>query len=215
VSQESVEDYLGAIYRLWEGADVPVPLARLQEYFGFSPISIHEMVRKLAERALVIYQPYRGVMLTEAGRAMAEALVRRHRLWERFLTDLLGVPWDEAHEIAGALEHAAPQLVTERLAQLLGEPDRCPHGAPIPPQTATTRGVRLSESPLGTPLLVSCISPELPDLLRRLQAIGITPGVNLQLIGRAEGTLTVAREGVPLTLEGALAQVVWVTAEFI
>lgn len=213
MNHETVEDYLGAIYRLWEGTEMPVPLARLQEYFGFSPISIHEMVQKLAERALVIYQPYRGVTLTAAGQALAEALLRRHRLWERFLTDWLAVPWDEVHEIAGALEHAAPQRVTERLAQLLGEPERCPHGAPIPPCTEELHSVRLSELPPAAMATVVQINPESPDLLRRLGAVGITPGVALQLLEYAGGLLTVVREGVPLTLETALAQVIWVAPE--
>ena len=132
MGQEHVEEYLGAIYRLREGADIPLPLARLQEHFNFSLISIHEMVQKLESQELVSYTPYRGVILAESGEKIAAALVRRHRIWERFLTDLLEMPQESVHAVAGQLEHAAPELVTERLAELLGQPDRCPHGSVIP-----------------------------------------------------------------------------------
>lgn len=132
MGQEHVEDYLGVIYRLREGADTPLPLARMQEYFNYSLISIHEMVQKLENQALVSYTPYRGVILTELGEKIATALVRRHRIWERFLNDLLKIPEDVVHTVAGQLEHAAPELVTERLAELLGQPDACPHGSEIP-----------------------------------------------------------------------------------
>ena len=132
MGQEHVEDYLGVIYRLREGAGTPPPLARMQEYFNYSLISIHEMVQKLESQALVSYTPYHGVVLTDSGEKIATALVRRHRIWERFLTDILKVSEDVVHTVAGQLEHAAPELVTERLAELLGQPDACPHGAVIP-----------------------------------------------------------------------------------
>jgi DtxR family Mn-dependent transcriptional regulator len=135
MGQEHIEEYLGVIYRLREGADTPLPLARMQEYFNYSLISIHEMVQKLENQALVSYTPYRGVILTEAGEKIATALVRRHRIWERFLNDLLKIPEDVVHIVAGQLEHAAPELVTERLADLLGQPDACPHGSVIPSAT--------------------------------------------------------------------------------
>ncbi len=128
------EEYLGAIFRLRHDTDTALPLSQLQLYFGYSPISIHEMVQKLTTQGLVTYQPYRGVTLTPDGERIGMDLVRRHRLWERFLTDLLDFPADSVHEIAGQLEHAAPQEVTERLARLLGNPENCPHGDPIPPR---------------------------------------------------------------------------------
>ena len=132
----------------------PVPLSVLGEYFGFSPVSIHEMVQKLSQRGWIVYHPYRGVTLTESGEEVALALLRRHRLWERFLTDMLHVPWDEAHEMAGNLEHAAPESVTERLAELLGDPDSCPHGEPIPPSERhdhrSAVWMRLPEGTVGT-----------------------------------------------------------------
>jgi DtxR family transcriptional regulator, Mn-dependent transcriptional regulator len=132
MGQEHIEDYLGVIYRLRAGADTPLPLARVQEFFNYSLISIHEMVQKLESQDLVSYTPYHGVVLTAAGEKIATALVRRHRIWERFLNDLLKIPEDIVHSVAGQLEHAAPELVTERLAELLGQPEACPHGSAIP-----------------------------------------------------------------------------------
>jgi len=133
---EHAEEYLGAIYRLRASASTPLPLPRLQEYLNYTLISVHEMVRKLESQALASYEPYHGVRLTDAGEQIAASLVRRHRIWERFLADKLAIPTADTHAIAGQLEHAAPDLVTERLAALLGEPEFCPHGSTIPPKSA-------------------------------------------------------------------------------
>ena len=130
--QKHAEEYLGAIFRLRKGCEDPLPLTFLQTYFGFSPISIHEMVQKLEEKGYLVYIPYRGVLLSRAGEQVAAALVRRHRIWERFLTDMLAIPAENVHQVANQLEHAAPELVTERLSLLLGQPDACPHGSLIP-----------------------------------------------------------------------------------
>lgn len=127
-----VEEYLGVIFRLSENTAAPLPLPRLKKYLNISPISIHEMIQRLEKQSLVDYVPYRGVTLTDEGRRIASALIRRHRIWERFLSDQLKMPLDSVHEIAGQLEHAAPEAVTERLAEYLGDPQLCPHGSPIP-----------------------------------------------------------------------------------
>jgi len=105
---EHAEEYLGAIYRLRESAGTPLPLPRLQEYLNYTLISVHEMVRKLESQALASYEPYHGVLLTGEGEQIAASLVRRHRIWERFLADKLDIPTEDTHAIAGQLEHAAP-----------------------------------------------------------------------------------------------------------
>jgi DtxR family transcriptional regulator, Mn-dependent transcriptional regulator len=193
MSQDHIEEYLGAIYRLRQSADEALPLTRLQEYFGFSPISIHEMVQKLDASEMVVYVPYRGVQLSPKGEAVAAALVRRHRIWERFLSDQLALPWDEIHEIAHRLEHAAPELVTERLADLMGEPESCPHGGRIP---AADSSETSPESPVTNPELsipltlsipgkfyrVTSISPEVPEYLKTFQQWDVKPGLVIQLI---------------------------------
>ena len=184
MEKSHIEEYVGAIYRLREETDSPLPLAKLHEYFGYSPISVHEMVQKLEVGGLVIYQRYRGVTLTEQGEAMAQALVRRHRIWERFLTDILAIPWDDAHDIAGQLEHAATELVTERLDGYLGHPETCPHGATIPPIGAPVKitnlpGVEQRLDWVRQPgqYRVRRISPEKHRFLHPLHESGIKPGV--------------------------------------
>jgi len=216
---EHMEEYLGAIYRLRESASAPLPLPRLQAYLNYTLISVHEMVRKLEGQALASYVPYRGVVLTGKGEQIATSLVRRHRIWERFLADKLAIPWEATHAIAGQLEHAAPDLVTERLAGLMGEPDLCPHGSAIPPKmseaavgqpsTAETAARRLSDLEVGDQAQVTAISPEVSEYLCQLQAWGITPGTPVKISGREEGLVSMLVNGTPITIQADLAQTIW------
>ncbi len=207
---ERVEEYLGAIYRLRATSESPVPLSSLGEHFGFSPVSIHEMVQKLSQRGWIHYHPYRGVTLTEQGEAVAIALLRRHRLWERFLTDMLQIPWAEAHDIAGALEHAAPESVTERLSALLGDPVSCPHGVPIPPSKRAYVDTCLRYVPVGARGRVTRIAPESGDILRNVQAWGLLPDCQVTVLEQRDNEIVVQVEkrlvGIPLES----ANVIWV-----
>ena len=189
MQQDRVEEYLGAIYRLRDDAETPVPLSQLAQHFGFSPVSVHEMVQKLDSKGSVRYHPYRGVTLTEMGEEAAMHLLLRHRLWERFLTDILEIPWDEAHEIAGRLEHVATGLVTDRLATFLGNPQACPHGAPIPPRARSSSEVCLRSLPEGAQARIILIAPEIPALLQRLHESGVVPGSRVRVLSQsAAGT---------------------------
>jgi DtxR family transcriptional regulator, Mn-dependent transcriptional regulator len=211
--QDRVEEYLGAIYRLRSSSAEPLPLSLLTEYFGFSPVSIHEMIRKLDDGGWVKFHPYRGVTLTEKGEGSARALLRRHRLWERFLTDSLNIPWDEAHAIAGDLEHAAPELVTERLSQFMGEPDSCPHGGPIPPASRSTEEWCLRSLGAGAEARVMRISPETPARLRRVVELDLVPGRLLRILEQTESETRVHLQGVPAATSSvpkADAQAIWV-----
>lgn len=208
--RERTEDYLGAIHRLREAPNSPLPLSTLGEYFGFSPVSIHEMVQKLSQRGWIAYHPYRGVTLTGSGEAVAVALVRRHRLWERFLTDMLRVPWDEAHEIAGNLEHAAPESVTERLAGLLGDPASCPHGEPIPPSERQVTDRCLDSISVGDQARVSRIGPESGELLRDVQAWGLLPGRTMTVIEHTDVEIIVQVEGQSVRIPVDSARAIWV-----
>jgi DtxR family transcriptional regulator, Mn-dependent transcriptional regulator len=200
--QDRVEEYLGAIYRLRSSSAEPLPLSLLAEHFGFSPVSIHEMIRKLDDGGWVQFHPYRGVTLTETGEASARALLRRHRLWERFLTDSLNISWDEAHAIAGDLEHAAPELVTERLAQFMGEPDVCPHGGPIPPASQSSEEWCLRSLGPGAEARVMRISPETPARLKRIAELDLVPGRRLRILEQTESE---TRVHLPGELASALA----------
>lgn len=211
MQQDRVEEYLGAIYRLRSDAETPVPLSRLAEYFGFSPVSVHEMVQKLQASGNVRYHPYRGVTLTPSGTDAATRLVRRHRLWERFLTDVLDIPWHEAHEVADKLEHVATPLVTDRLAAFLGDPLACPHGAPIPPQDFSSSELSLCDLPEGARAQITRIAPEVPALLQRLYQGGVVPGHRVRVLTQSSAGTEVVVDGVPLPVQVAAedAGAVW------
>jgi DtxR family Mn-dependent transcriptional regulator len=208
--QERAEEYLGAIYRLREDKTVPVPLSQLTGYFDFSPVSIHEMVKKLSKQNWVTYHPYHGVTLTEQGEEIAQALLRRHRLWERFLTDILDISWDDAHEIAGRLEHATPELVTERLSDFLGSPDSCPHGGPIPPNDRSIEDQCLASLPTDAKVRVTRISPESAKLLYQLQQSGVLPGCQFEVIAqrKTETVIVIGEQKIDIPNENA--QAIWV-----
>lgn len=210
--QESVEDYLAAIHRLRETPQTPVPLSALQTYFGFSRVSIHEMIQKLKQNAYLDYKPYHGVQLTEQGEQVAQALLRRHRLWERFLTDLLAIPWDEAHEIAGQLEHAAPEKVTERLAALLGNPEVCPHGGPLDPGKENLRGVRLPTCEIDTRQQILRIAPETSTVLHYLQKHRLRPNNQLDVIKQQPESTLVRTKGKELQIPHKIAHAIWTTS---
>jgi DtxR family Mn-dependent transcriptional regulator len=218
--KESVEEYLGAIYRLQEMTSLPLPLSRLQVLLKVSPISIHEMIQKLEKEDLVSYVPYRGVTLTDSGRQVALALVRRHRIWERFLTDTLGIELNTAHELAGDLEHAAPESVTERLADFLGDSQRRPLDNLTPAGSNAGAGVdmlfqqpsqSLDDLLVGQTASVAFISLELPENLQFLQSRGIKPGTLVELVGRQAAGCTLKVDGCQVEIPLELVGTVWVT----
>lgn len=211
MQQDRVEEYLGAIYRLRGDAETPVPLSQLAQYFGFSPVSVHEMVQKLDSKGSVRYHPYRGVTLTVVGEEAAMRLLRRHRLWERFLTDILEIPWDEAHEIAGRLEHVATGLVTDRLAAFLGDPQAWPHGVPIPPQGRSSVEVSLRSLPEGAQAQITRIAPEIPALLQRLRESGVVPGHRVRVLSQsaAGAEVLIAEAAAPVHVPAEDAGSVW------
>ncbi len=129
---ESLEMYLSTIIRLRESRTEPVPLSTLANALSIASVSANEMCRKLQERGLVVYQPYKGVTLTEEGERQGRAVLRRRGIWTVFLTQKLGVEPEHAREVADALEHGTPDDITDRLANFLGNPRVTPLGMPIP-----------------------------------------------------------------------------------
>jgi DtxR family Mn-dependent transcriptional regulator len=211
------EEYVEAVYRLG-GAEREVPLADLAEHMGLAAASVNEMVRRLADQGLLTYTPYHGVTLSEEGRCEALAVLRRHRLWERFLTDMLELPWDVVHAEACRLEHAASERVTERLARLLANPQYCPHGRPLPPPDCGPVPVQdalsLAQLAVGQSARVAYIAQEEPELLRYLEGLGIRPGVGITLQSATpfEGPLTVKVEDAPQVLGHKAALAIFVRA---
>ncbi len=128
----SEENYLKAIYHLGQQGHTAITTNAIAEQMETKPSSVTDMVKKLAEKALVHYRRYQGVSLTEKGRQTALAVIRKHRLWELFLVEKLGFSWDEVHEVAEQLEHIKSEKLIDQLDRLLGFPGYDPHGDPIP-----------------------------------------------------------------------------------
>lgn len=180
-----VGEYLEAVYKLGEGAS-PVAVPALAERLGITSASANEMVRKLAERGLLVYEPYKGVTLTEEGRRQALSVIRRHRLWERFLADFLGMAWDQVHEEACRLEHATSAHLEQRLAEFLDAPDTCPHGHAMPSAEGTLEpGEMLAITDLepGQSATITSVPEEDPALLRYLDTLELRPCHRLTIVG--------------------------------
>lgn len=187
----SPEMYLKTLYELSTG-DGPVSIAAVAARMSVSPVSASEMIHRLEERRLVRHRRYHGVTLTRSGSDHARALIRRHRLWECFLHEQLGLPWQAVHDLACELEHAAPDAVTEALDRRMGSPATCPHGNLIPPAEAHGRPAALHGKPLtalsdgDTGTFVS-VHPETAQDLEYLARHGFLPGTEF-LLERIEVT---------------------------
>ena len=189
-----VEDYLKAIYDLERDAH-PAATNDIAERLAISPASVSGMMRRLAEQGLITHEPYRGARLTTEGRRAALRTLRRHRILECYLTEVLGYPWDRVHDEAERLEHAASEELIERMADALGNPLHDPHGAPIPSREGvveeTTRRT-LSEVGAGENVRVRMVMDDDGDRLRYLAELGIRPGSIIRLLDRApfDGPIT-------------------------
>ncbi|ARC58043.1 Iron-dependent repressor IdeR [Frondihabitans sp. 762G35] len=176
------QDFVKAIWSATEWGDPPITTKELAARFGTTPASVTDTVRRLASQGLVDYEPYRPVTLTELGASYAVAMVRRHRLLETFLVTTLGYGWEEVHDEAERLEHAASNALIERIDALLGHPAADPHGDPIPEadgRTTMRPGVaRLASAPAGDYLVVR-VSDRDPDRLDRAAQLGLVPGAGV------------------------------------
>jgi DtxR family Mn-dependent transcriptional regulator len=192
---ESTEEYLEAIYRLdREGPGVST--SGIATELGVAPASVSGMLKKLASEGYINYQVRGAVHLTERGLSVAVRIMRRNRLAECFLTQVLGMPWDEVHEEACRLEHAISDRVEARLVAILGDPKFCPHGHPIPPVDLTEpqrNEHKLSEVPVGGIVRILDVAEDVPEMLRYLEEIGILPGAIIEIVGHAPfgGGLTI------------------------
>jgi DtxR family Mn-dependent transcriptional regulator len=192
---ESLEEYLEAVYRL-EREGPGVTTSGLAAELGVAAASVSGMLKKLAEGGYLEYRARGEAKLTERGLAVAVRVMRRHRLAELLLTDLLGMPWDEVHDEACRLEHAISAAVEERLVAVLGDPKVCPHGHPIPPADLSEPhrpGVKLAELQPGASARIIDVIEDVPEMLRYLDSIGMRPGAEIDVVDCAPlgGPLTV------------------------
>lgn len=183
----SIEDYVKVIYSFTEWQDKPITSSQLAQRLGVANSSVSEMVRKLKDQGLVDHQPYSAITLTAQGLRLALSMVRRHRLIETYLVRELGYSWDEVHDEAELLEHAVSDTFIERMAAKLGNPDRDPHGDPIPGADGLVRMPHahvMNELDAGHTGRITRISDDNPDLLRYLAAEHIDLDSDVEVVGR-------------------------------
>lgn len=191
VLSSTVEEYLETIYNISMEGEIVIG-ARLAERFRVAAPSVTEMLKRLVRDGYIEMDSKRRITLTEAGNKAAEAVLRRHRLTERFLVDMLGMQWHEVHEEACRLEHFISGAVEARVIANLNNPLTCPHGNPIPGSVPDARNylkdrhaVRLSTVSEGVQVTILCISEVVEDeetLIRYLHDKGLTPGTRMTVI---------------------------------
>lgn len=207
----AVEDYVKAIRALSaQKGGGSVGTGELAARLGVTPASASGMVRRLVEKGLVTHSPYRGFMLTGEGESLALAILRRHRLLETFLAERLGLPWDRVHAEAEVLEHVLSTQLEEAIALDLGDPERDPHGAPIPRadgSVVSDRTIPLDQVAAGSTARFVRIPDEHPEMLRWLGERSIEPECEVEVIGREPfgGPLVVRVGGVEHALGAELA----------
>ncbi|HEV2149082.1 MAG TPA: metal-dependent transcriptional regulator [Longimicrobiaceae bacterium] len=212
-----VEDYLKAVWALQQ-TEAPVSTSRIAERLGLSPAAVTAMVKRLAEQGLLRHEPYYGVRLTAAGELAALRIVRRHRVLELFLVEVLGYEWDRVHDEAERLEHAASDELIERLARLLGEPERDPHGNAIPSAEGEMDRAQypaLAEVQPGESTRVLEVEVEEPDQLRYLGSLDLYPGSEVEVRSKQpfEGPISLVVNGEPQVISHSLAQRIRVHAD--
>lgn len=179
-----VEDYVARIWKAEEWGDTP-STRDLAVSVGVTPSTVSATLKKLARDGFIDYEPYGAVSLTGAGRAIAVQVVRRHRIVETYLVQALGMTWDEVHHEADALEHAISDTVLARMMDVLGHPDRDPHGDPIPATDGTVTAappVRLAEVPVGALVVIDRVSDREPELLRHVAARDLELGQTVRVL---------------------------------
>ena len=221
----TVEEYLETIYNIsMEGESVIG--ARLAQKFGVAPPTVTETLKRLVRDGFIEMDNRRQITLTESGIRAAEAVLRRHRLTERFLVDMLGMQWHQVHEEACRLEHFISGAVEARVITSLNNPTTCPHGNPIPGQVPDARNylkdhnaVRLSSINIGEQATILCISEVVEDeegLIRYLHEKGLTPQTRLTVLthdesGEHDETFKVEAAGREVRISKAAADKIWVT----
>lgn len=180
----TAQDYLKLIWSATEWSGAPMTVGTMAERLGVRPSTASDGIKKLARQGLVSHAPYGSIELTDAGREHAVAMVRRHRLLETFLVQMLGYRWDEVHDEAEILEHAVSEKLMERIDQKLGHPTRDPHGDPIPTANGHPNppsGTRLSAADIGRTMTITRVSDADPQMLRYFTELGLAPDARLSV----------------------------------
>jgi len=206
------EEYLQTLFWLHE-AGLPMTGANLARAMQLSAPTVHEMIGRLERDGYVTRDPEKAIHFTDRGRGDAEEIVSRHRLIERFLTDVVGVPWDDVHEEAERLEHAMSPRFEAYVKASVGDAATCPHGHPIQPGRRI-EGVPLADVELGAAVTILRFENEAEDLLHYLKSAGLEPGLEGTLAAADDDVVVVATaDGTEIEVTRSVAETVSVTAD--
>ena len=205
------EEYLQTLFWLHE-AGLPMTGANVARAMQLSAPTVHEMVGRLEKDGYITRAGDKSIAFTESGREHAEGVVRRHRLIERFLTDVLGIPWDEVHEEAERLEHAMSPVLEARMLAAIGDAKTCPHGHPIE-VGKRLEGAPLSDVEPGATLTVLRFENEAEDLLHLLKDTGIEPGMAATLESSDDEEVVISTGDATHALPRSIAETVSVLAD--
>lgn len=209
-----MREYLAEIYRLQEDSPT-VSTTTLADRLHVSAPAVPRMLKRLRNAGYVIHKPYQGIELTPLGREEALKELRRHRILEVFLVDIMGFTWDEAHDHADEMGKGLNDVLTERMAKMTDNPTRCPHGEPIPdgegnlPEVKDVCIINLSVGHVGT---VSRVRTNDPERLKYFKTLGLVPGANFEILGRApfNGPMRLRVEREDVVLGAELTKSLWV-----
>ncbi len=205
------EEYLQSLFWLFE-AGLPMTAANLSRAMQLSAPTVHEMLRRLERDGYIERGADRAITFTDSGREHAERVVSRHRMIERFLTDVVGVPWDDVHEEAEHLEHAMTPRFEAYVRSSVGDAKTCPHGHPIKVGSRID-GVPLADCEVGAMVKILRLENEAEDLLHYLKAAGVEPGLEGEIEARDSEAVTIATPSGPATVTVSVAETVSVLAD--
>src|SRR5437763_4080496 len=205
------EEYLQTLFWLFE-AGLTMTGANLSRAMQLSAPTVHEMLGRLERDGYIVRDAGRTIDFTQSGRQQAERIVSRHRMIERFLTDVVGVPWDDVHEEAEHLEHAMTPRFESYVRSAVGDARTCPHGHPIR-VGERIQGVPLADCASGAKVTILRLENEAEDLLHYLKDAGIEPGLEGEVRSNDGETVSVSGDGVPATVTSSVAETVSVLAD--
>jgi DtxR family transcriptional regulator, Mn-dependent transcriptional regulator len=205
------EEYLETLFWLYE-AGLPMTGANLARAMQLSAPTVHEMLGRLERDGYIVRSAERAIDFTDSGREHAETIVSRHRMIERFLTDVVGVPWDDVHEEAEHLEHAMTPRFEAYVRASVGDAKTCPHGHPIQ-VGARISGVPLADCQPGAKVTILRLENEAEDLLHYLKDAGIAPGMEGEISANDGETVSVWSDGTVATVTASVAETVSVVAD--
>jgi DtxR family Mn-dependent transcriptional regulator len=208
---DAEEEYLQSLFWLFE-AGLPMTAANLVRAMQLSAPTVSQMIGRLERDAYIVRGPDRVISFTYAGLEQAEQIVSRHRMIERFLTDIVGVPWDDVHEEAEHLEHAMTPRFEAYVRASVGDAATCPHGHPIKVHDRV-EGVPLADCEIGAKVRIIRLENEAEDLLHYLKRIGIAPGVNGEIAATDGEEVAVLVDGETRTVTASVAETVSVIAD--